>query len=209
MKKLAFTTAALMAVISVSSVVPANAAAKEVTVRLPAPPIVYKDIVYVPMTWNNGVRLNLSVEWNEEEGLSISRGLKGAYVPTYEPPAPESNDMNRNYKATVADYPIMVNGHTIVNANEPYPILSFRDITYFPLTWRFAHDEFDWTTDWNPEDGFGLIAGGHGNLMSRISLDDDNALYIGTNIYGTLRINKSLQGRWNRSREIMKRWRMQ
>ena len=37
---------------------------------------------------------------------------------------------------------ITVNGKTINNDEEPYPLLVFRDVTYFPLTWRFAVDEF-------------------------------------------------------------------
>lgn len=44
------------------------------------------------------------------------------------------------------DYQIAVN--TVVksefldNSAEPYPLLNFRGVTYFPLTWRFAVEEF-------------------------------------------------------------------
>ena len=45
--------------------------------------------------------------------------------------------VNKNkYTASVAAYNIVVNGKKIQNSKEQYPLLQFRDVTYFPLTWR-------------------------------------------------------------------------
>ncbi|SFM17426.1 hypothetical protein SAMN03159341_11936 [Paenibacillus sp. 1_12] len=199
-----------------SSVQTAGAAVQKVEVKLPAfevslnsyypvmqseayPPIIYKDVIYVPMTWNNSLRLNIALEWKNSEGLFIRKKEGVEQYPNFnsypiEAPASENNDLNKSYEANLVSYPITVNGKKIDNAQEPYPILSFRDITYFPLTWRFAHEEFAWTTAWTPEDGFGLIAGGRSYIPSMIVSDNDESLFVSTNIYGTFQINKSLKG---------------
>jgi hypothetical protein len=158
------------------------------------PPIIYKDVTYIPMSWNYGLRLNLAIAWNENTGLSISTRASDDPAYPYEASANQDNDKNAVYEATIATYPIMVNGKTIDNSQEPYPILSFRDITYFPLTWRYAHDEFHWMTDWSNIDGFSLLTGDEKNGINSIIADMDKYLFISTPIYGTLRLDKSLQG---------------
>lgn len=45
--------------------------------------------------------------------------------------------MDSRNRAELAEGPITVNGQTIDNRTEEYPLLSFRNITYFPLTWRY------------------------------------------------------------------------
>lgn len=158
------------------------------------PLIVYDDVIYIPMTWNNCQRLKLSIDWNEKIGLSISNKMKSPPTYPYEDQAEQNNDIYASYKATIADYPITVNGKSIDNSSELYPILSFRDITYFPLTWRFAHDEFQWMTDWSDTDGFTVLTGDKISGISGITPGLGSDLYISTNLYGTLRLDKSLQG---------------
>jgi hypothetical protein len=51
-----------------------------------------------------------------------------------------------------------VNGKVISNSKEQYPLLSFRNVTYFPLTWRFAHDEFGWDYKWNTSGGLSITS---------------------------------------------------
>lgn len=105
------------------------------------PLIVYKDITYFPMTWHYSRFLGLQTSWDQKTGLAISKSSPSAdYVPydTY------INDVTRSYKAHIAAFSISINGKAILNQQEPYPLLVFRDITYFPLTWRFAVTEFGW-----------------------------------------------------------------
>ncbi|NEW09190.1 hypothetical protein GK047_24770 [Paenibacillus sp. SYP-B3998] len=158
------------------------------------PPIVYNDVTYIAMTWNNCQRLNLSIDWNGQTGLTIAPKTVGAPMYPNEAQAEHDNDIHATYEATIADYPITVNGKSIDNSKETYPILSFREITYFPLTWRFTHDEFQWMTDWSDTDGFTVLTGNKVFGISSITADMGNDLYIHTNVYGTLKLNKSLQG---------------
>jgi hypothetical protein len=60
------------------------------------------------------------------------------------------------YNAEVPASAITINGISIDNSKEEYPLLSFRDVTYFPLTWRFAHDQFGWEYRWDDAEGLSI-----------------------------------------------------
>ena len=145
---------------------PADATAQQaVSVRLPVfkitlndvridnnerlyPIIVYRDITYVPMTYNDSRFLGLETKWSADSGLQVNKaGVQTAYNP------------DRGYasavleKAVLPDFRIRVNGKEIDNKNETYPLLVFRDITYFPLTWRYMVDEFGWTSSFDAASG--------------------------------------------------------
>lgn len=111
------------------------------------PLLVYKDITYVPMTWAETRLLGLETTYTQTDGLGVNKAavvqeqriLQNAYKP-YE----RSTTNVEHHQATVATGIIHVNGKSIDNATEEYPLLLYRDITYFPLTWRFAVEEFGW-----------------------------------------------------------------
>ncbi len=105
------------------------------------PLLVYKDITYVPMTWEDTRLLGLETTYTQAEGLGVNKA--GAARNTYTPYTVEKAN-GTNHTATIATGPIKVNGKVIDNSSEEYPLLLYRDITYFPLTWRFAVDEFGW-----------------------------------------------------------------
>ena len=114
------------------------------------PFIVYNDITYFPMTYNDCRVLGLETQWKGNgEGLVIEKtGITAAYL------AYPSLTTNRgSYKATVATFPIKVNGKVVDNSKQQYPILSFRDITYFPMTWEFGVNEFGWDYSFSPREG--------------------------------------------------------
>ena len=109
------------------------------------PLISYKDITYFPMTYEYCRYMNLNTSWVEGEGLWI------AYKPRYveNPPAYEKTTQNKKRgSAQIPTYPIYINGEKIDNSKEEYPILNFRNVTYFPMTWKYAHEEFGWDTNW-------------------------------------------------------------
>ena len=114
------------------------------------PLIVYKDITYVPMTYYDCRYLGLTTAWDSDtRTLSIEKsGITCAY-----------RDYNWQWKNSktnevkVCDFNIIVNGKEIDNSKEAYPLLTFRDVTYFPLTWRFAVDEFGWEYNFDSENG--------------------------------------------------------
>lgn len=149
------------------------ALAEEVTVTLPTFPVtlngvvmdqnqsqypclVYKDITYVAMTYHDARLLGLQSGWNDSTGLAINKAaliadqetLKGNYQP-YK--AAEAN--GTSYQAILPTFAIQVNGTAIDNQTEEYPLLNFRDVTYFPLTWRFAVTEFGWKYTFDTENG--------------------------------------------------------
>ncbi|WP_147433540.1 DUF5050 domain-containing protein [Paenibacillus ginsengarvi] len=114
------------------------------------PLLVYKDITYFPMTWSDSRLLGLEAAWTPESGLRIAQGPVSSPYVSYQ--ADRRNAAS--YNAEISGSAITINGKSIDNSKEPYPLLSFRDVTYFPLTWRFAHDEFDW--EYRYDDARGL-----------------------------------------------------
>ncbi|TMV49927.1 DUF5050 domain-containing protein [Paenibacillus mesophilus] len=118
------------------------------------PLLVYHGITYFPMTWYDSRLLGLEANWAPDDGLTIKQSqVTSSYVPY------KSERRNSaSYAAEVLASAVMVNGKAIDNTKEEYPLLSFRDVTYFPLTWRFAHDEFKWGYQWSDTDGLGITS---------------------------------------------------
>lgn len=58
-----------------------------------------------------------------------------------------SNTTSSTPKATVTDFAIKLNGNTVNNAQLKYPILTYKDITYLPMTYSNALT-LGLTTEW-------------------------------------------------------------
>ncbi len=107
------------------------------------PLLSYKDITYFPMTWNYCRAMDLDVQWVDGEGLYI------ASKPTLDKPEfqvypLENKTVNKsNMTAVRVEYPVFIDGKTAYR-DPTYPLLNFRGITYFPMTWTYAHDTFGW-----------------------------------------------------------------
>ena len=147
---------------------------KTVTVTLPAfavtlngttldaahseyPPIVYRDITYIPMTYHASRFLHLKSNWYQTEPkgtlfVGYSEASEDKWIDT-----PASGRNASTARAVIADYQIAVNtvdkGQFLDNSAEPYPLLNFRGVTYFPLTWRFAVEEFGWDYHFDAKTG--------------------------------------------------------
>ena len=111
------------------------------------PLISYKDITYFPMTYEYCRFMGMTTSWVYVKGLCI------AYYPhtgaeMYEAPIYEAKANSKYNKATLPEYPIYINGRKIDNDIEEYPLLNFRGVTYFPMTWDYAYNEFCWNTGW-------------------------------------------------------------
>jgi hypothetical protein len=122
------------------------------------PLLLYKDITYFPMTWNYAQGLGLSIAWNPDTGLDIQNERNTVNELKQQDSGTENTETH--YSAVLPSYQIKVNGKTVDNTHEPYPVLNFRGITYFPMTWRFAHDEFHMTTEWSIDGGFKIATQG-------------------------------------------------
>ncbi len=125
------------------------------------PLLVYKGITYFPMAYDYAGFLGTKVNWYQQSRSYNNKSVLFIGV------APEKMEVlnlittptaNQNsYYATIADYGIALNttnaNDFLDNSKEVYPILTFRDITYFPLTWRFAVEQFGWDYAFDCESG--------------------------------------------------------
>lgn len=114
------------------------------------PLIVYNDITYFPMTYSDCRYLGIESTWKgDKEGLLVdTTGVTSAYNPYM-----SSSRNGKNYTAQIPSFPIKVNGKSIDNSKEEYPLLSFRNITYFPMTWKYGVDEFGWDYSFDGKNG--------------------------------------------------------
>ena len=136
----------------------ATAIAKEMTATLPDfditlngvtvdnetrqyPFLVCNDITYFPMTYYDCRFLGIESIWDDgSKTLTVTDTNLSCAYRDY---ASEIKN-GRYHRARVCDFGVIVNGDTIDNSAEQYPLLTYRGVTYFPLTWRFAVDEFGW-----------------------------------------------------------------
>ena len=172
-RKIAITVIAITALLA-SIVTPALAAPNsQVTVTIPTftvtlneqrfdensyeqyPFLVYKGITYFPMTYYLSNLMNLNTSWTAENGLVITKGNPDT-PKTFKREEPTSRRNNGTQTATIAISKITINGKQIDNNNESYPLLVFRDITYLPMTWAYAVDEFGWSYSYSNEEGLNI-----------------------------------------------------
>lgn len=119
------------------------------------PMLEYKGVTYFPMTWEYSNALGLETSWSNDTGLSIKKnGRSGELALSGD----ENNKLGQVLEAEIANYDIQLNGMMINNSEEEYPILNYKSVTYFPLTWKFAVEAFDWTSEWNQESGLSVTS---------------------------------------------------
>lgn len=114
------------------------------------PVISYNDITYFPMTWHYCRMLGVTTDWSMEKGLYITKEQSHAEPLEYNK---ADNKSERNLYAVVPEYDIFVNEKKIDNNSEEYPVLNFRNVTYFPLTWDCITNELGWTYIFDTEKG--------------------------------------------------------
>lgn len=119
------------------------------------PFLVYKGITYFPMTYYDCRFLGLETEWSAVEGLRIKQSDIASSYHQDKQTLKNSN----NYSASVQTRTVKVNGKIIDSSRETYPLLSFRNVTYFPMTWRFCVNEFGWKYDFHATKGLTIQSG--------------------------------------------------
>ncbi len=142
------------------------------------PLITYKDITYFPMTYNLCAFLGLRSGFDAEKGLYITSIPCG-----YESDAPlfggeAVNSLSASYTAVIPTYPVYLNGQLIDNTKEAYPLLNFRNITYFPMTWHFAYEELCFDITWSDEDYAFYLEKGNPVNDAFVYAADENHLYF-------------------------------
>ncbi|MDW7668867.1 MAG: hypothetical protein SCJ93_08590 [Bacillota bacterium] len=198
-----------IAAVLILSSVNAFAATKNVTVSLPSfkvtlngseinndfskyPLIVYKDITYFPMTYSGTRYLGLETKWDQKEGLEINK--TNISYPFEEYKIDQKN--STKYYASIPEFTIKINGEIVDESNTEYPLLLFRDITYFPLTWEYGVDEFEW--DYHFDNKTGLVIESQNpspnviELVDYLSEEDMQGNFIINNDYIYYAGNKGL-----------------
>ncbi len=131
------------------------------------PLLLYKDITYFPLTYYDCRYLGLVTEWSDStKTLSVYKeNITGAYRDY------NSQRINeKNNAVEICPFNIFVNGKEIDNDKEEYPFIIFRGVTYFPLTWRFAVEEFGWSYNYDAE--YGLVINSTNRPMQILDLPD-------------------------------------
>ncbi|UUZ94543.1 hypothetical protein LJK87_08365 [Paenibacillus sp. P25] len=88
-----------------------------------------------------------------------------------------------------------IDGMPADNGKEPFPLLVFRDVTYFPMTWDFTVGKFGWKTAWDDRFGYSIYTG---LVLDRIIYDDEAFLYaegFSNGEYGIVRFRKDFEGK--------------
>jgi|GEM_PF-1000200 len=118
--------------------------------RLPYPLVVYEGVTYFPMTWDFANLLGLDIAYDASIGLNITTSAANANQNiTLKSQTSAFNPQTAN----AVSYPVMINQQRIDNKALTYPLLNINDMTYFPLTWEFAVDYFQWQYQFSTEDG--------------------------------------------------------
>lgn len=128
------------------------------------PVLSYNGVTYLPMTSDVANAMGLSVAWGNDTGLTIEKN--GVYGQLKESFLGARNKLGTKVKVSISAFPIVINGKKIDNGSEKFPILTYKSVTYFPMTWRFAVSEFGWKTVWDDKKGLTIVTQSNGEAIS-------------------------------------------
>ncbi len=118
------------------------------------PLFIYKGVTYLPITYNLTRSFGLNCSYSNSDGLKITETKNTGGIKDYLISERNPNQL----KAFKASFVIEVNGIIVDNHKEEYPILTYNNITYFPLTWRWVNDEFGWDLTFSKESGLNIVS---------------------------------------------------
>ncbi|MEA4987771.1 MAG: kelch repeat-containing protein, partial [Anaerovorax sp.] len=105
------------------------------------PFLVYNDVTYFPMTYYDCRFLGVESQWNEKTRLlSVQKSDVAGSYQDYK----TNNKNQKSYRASISNALLKVNGVSVDNKKETYPVLTFRGVTYFPMTWKYGVESFGW-----------------------------------------------------------------
>lgn len=141
------------------------------------PLITYKDITYFPMTYDLCSMLNLSVGFDAKQGLYITKYYVSEGGPNFFG-GDAINHYNTEYSAVIPTYPVYLNGIRIDNKKEEYPLINFRNVTYFPMTWRFAYEELNFDIEFSKENYSFFLERGDNYGMAYVYKADEEKAFL-------------------------------
>lgn len=118
------------------------------------PILTYKGITYFPLTSDYAKALGLFSNWDQSKGLTISRinEIKPVVFPEFQ------DNKNKKFIADLVSFPVTINAKQISNSTQTYPLLNYQGITYFPLTWEYAVNEFGIVMNFDAQKGLKLFS---------------------------------------------------
>jgi len=105
------------------------------------PFLVYEDMIYYPMTNELARAFGITKEVLEDGTLSLTYN---GYKMPFKPALNAENELDSTVSVQLYNDPVIVNGRTISNEEELYPLIEYKDMAYFPLDWTYSSIEFGW-----------------------------------------------------------------
>lgn len=165
------------------------------------PLLLYKGTAYMPLTYDNCKFMGIKFGWYEESYLKntsiyfIGRDIIASdNYKEYKTTSPDK----KKFTASILPYgQVAVNTHDRSmyrdNTRETYPLLSFRNMLYFPLNWDYAVEQFGWEYSFDKQSGLkidstdpikpvvddSLVGGGSPGHYSTVEYVYDKAGYAG------------------------------
>ena len=120
------------------------------------PMLLYENMLYYPMTYYGSRYLGVETTYSVEEGVGVyQNGVRWDWH-TYRRYLPNG----KSDTAVVQENPLRVNNVLIDSSQDAYPVLLYRDITYFPLTEQYAVDAFGWNCQYSTQNGLAIQSPG-------------------------------------------------
>ncbi|BEP27704.1 M6 family metalloprotease domain-containing protein [Helicovermis profundi] len=130
------------------------------------PLLIYNDITYLPMTWNNSKSLGLEVRFDDKNIYINNTNYSYKFVNE----SVEKKTIG-NFIANLPKRNIIVNGIKIENENQKFPVLMYNDILYFPLTYTYINNIFKFEISYAVNDGLRI-----NSLNNIFKLNNENPI---------------------------------
>ena len=119
------------------------------------PLLQFRDIIYFPMTYYDSRFLGIGEKYTED-GIFLY-GEIDMEEPYHDYLGEQANKekypVSGMQNVHILNGNVNINGTITDNEREDYPLLWFREIIYFPLTWEYAVEEFGWEYSFDNENG--------------------------------------------------------
>ncbi len=120
------------------------------------PLLVYDNMIYFPMTYYGSRFMGVETTYSVTDGIGVHQnGVRWSWH-GYKRYLPNG----KTGTAIIHTGPVQVNNQPVHHSAESYPILLFRDITYFPMTEHYVMDEFGWKYSYSKVDGVSIDSPG-------------------------------------------------
>lgn len=148
------------------------------------PFVVYKDITYLPLTWNITRHIGMKLSFFSFQESARVYSAYAVFVGEGEncesnlTPDISDTPNEKALTAKVCNDAVLVQAYYPNSENE-YPLLHINDIYYMPLTWTYAFERLGWDYSFDSERG--LVINTANNVRPVLS-DDDIKSYLVRNM---------------------------